>query len=151
MQRLGDARRRVYGFTLIEVMIVVAIIGIISALAYPQYTSYVQRSRLTEASATLSTVRVRLEQFYQDNRNYGSTATACGIAMPTGEFFDYSCNWGGGGTSQSFLISAAGKSSRNLSGFGFTVDHNRLQRTTAFTGESGLPVNCWLRRRGDVC
>ena len=149
--RPAPARGRQGGFTLIELMIAVAIIGIIAAVAYPQYTSYVQRSRLAEATGTLSTTRVRLEQFFQDNRNYGSTASACGVVMPTGDYFDYTCNWGAGATSQSFLLTAAGKASANMSGFTFTVDHNNLQRTTAFTGVTGLPVNCWLRRQGQTC
>lgn len=148
---LAAARRQHAGFTLIELMIAVAIVGIIAAVAYPQYTSYVQRSRLAEATGNLSTTRVRLEQFYQDNRNYGSTATGCGVTVPTGDYFDYSCNWGAGGTGQSFLLTAAGKSSANMGGFSFTVDHNNQQRTTAFTGASGLPVNCWLLRQGQTC
>lgn len=145
------ARARDAGFTLIELMITVAIIGIIAAVAYPQYTSYVQRSRLAEATGELSTTRVRLEQFFQDNRKYNSTASACGVVMPAGEFFDFSCNWGAGGTDQSFLLTATGKSSASMGGFTFTVDHNNLQRTTAFPGASGLPVNCWLRRQGQTC
>lgn len=149
--RAPAARGRHAGFTLIELMIAVAIVGIIAAVAYPSYTSYVQRSRLAEATGNLSTARVRLEQFYQDNRNYGSTNSACGVATPTGDYFDYSCNWGAGGTSQSFLLTATGKSSANMAGFTFTVDHTNLQRTTAFTGATGLPVNCWMRRVGQTC
>lgn len=148
---LSTARGLQAGFTLIELMITVAIVGIIAAVAYPSYTSYVQRSRIAEATGTLSTTRVRLEQFFQDNRNYGSTATDCGVVMPTGDFFDFSCTWGTGGTSQTFLLAATGKSSTNMSGFSFTVDHNNLQRTTAFPDASGLPVNCWLRRQGQTC
>lgn len=149
--RAATARGRLGGFTLIEVMITVAIIAIIAAVAYPQYTSYVQRSRMAEATGTLSTARVRLEQFYQDNRNYGSTASVCGVTDPTGDFFDYTCNWGAGGTSQSFVLTATGKASAGMTGFTFTVDNNNLQQTTAFPGASGLPVNCWLRRQGDTC
>lgn len=148
---LACARGRHAGFTLIELMIAVAIVAIIAAVAYPQYTSYVQRSRMAEATGNLSTTRVRLEQFFQDNRNYGSSSTACGVAMPTGDFFDYGCNWGAGGTSQTFLLTASGKASAGMGGFTFTVDHNNQQRTTAFTGASGLPVNCWLRRQGQTC
>ncbi len=139
------------GFTLIELMITVAIVAIIAAVAYPSYTDYVVRSRLAEASGTLSTTRVQLEQFYQDNRNYGSTAAVCGIAMPSGDYFDYTCNWGAGATSQSFLLTAAGKAGAGMSGYTYTVDNNNLQRTTAFVGAAGLPQNCWLRRKGDTC
>jgi type IV pilus assembly protein PilE len=147
----APARARFAGFTLIELMITVAIVAIIAAIAYPQYTTYVQRSRIAEATGTLSTTRVRLEQFYQDNRNYGSTATDCGIAMPTGDFFDFTCTWGASSSSQSFVLSAVGKSGTAMNGFTFTVDNNNTQQTTAFTGASGLPASCWLRRQGDTC
>jgi type IV pilus assembly protein PilE len=150
----STARAAQAGFTLIEMMIVVAIIGIIAAVAYPQYTSYVQRSRMAEATGNLSTLRVRMEQYYQDNRNFGSTAancTASGVVLPTGDFFDYSCAWGATASSQSFLLTATGKASANMNGFTFTVDQNNLQRTTSFPGASGLPVNCWLRRQGQTC
>ena len=139
------------GFTLIELMIAVAIVAIIAAVAYPQYTDYVQRSRIAEATSTLAATRVRLEQFYQDNRHYGSTATGCGVPAPTGEFFDYTCTWGASSSSQSFLLAATGKAAAGMDGFGFTVDQDNAQRTTAFVGASGLPANCWLRRRGDTC
>lgn len=139
------------GFTLIELMVTVAIVAIIAAVAYPQYTQYVVRSRLAEASGTLSATRVRLEQFYQDNRNYGSTAADCGVAMPAGDFFTYTCNWGAGGTSQSFLLTADGKAGAGMSGYTYTVDNNNLQQTTAYVGAAGLPQNCWLRRKGDTC
>lgn len=145
------ARTCAGGFTLIELMIVVAIVAIIASVAYPQYTGYVQRSRVAEATGMLSTTRVRLEQYYQDNRNYGATAAACGVAMPTGDHFTYSCNWGDGGSNQSFLLTATGKSSAGMGGYTFTVDHNNTQRTTAFVGATGLPANCWLLRPGGTC
>ena len=152
--RAVSVRGRHAGFTLIELMIAVAIVGIIAAVAYPQYTSYVQRSRLAEATGNLSTTRVRLEQVFQERRNYGSTAADCsasGVVLPTGDFFDYSCTWGSSSSSQSFLLTATGKTSANMAGFTFTVDQNNLQRTTAFPGAGGLPTNCWLRRQGQTC
>jgi len=144
-------RRRTAGFTLIELMITVAIVAILATVGYPSYTDYVRRGRLAEATGTLTATRVRLEQYYQDNRNYGSTASGCGVTMPTGDYFTYSCNWGGGGTAQSFLLTATGKSSASMSGYTFTVDQDNAQRTTAFVGAGSLPANCWLRRKGDTC
>ena len=139
------------GFTLIELMIAMAIVAIIASVAYPSYTGYTQRSRVAEATGSMSTTRVRLEQYYQDNRNYGSSASACGVAMPASDSFTYSCNWGAGATSQSFLITATGNAAANMSGFTFTVDQNNAQRTTAFVGASGLPANCWMKRPGGSC
>lgn len=136
------------GFTLIELMIAVAIIAILAAVALPAYTEYVQRSRISEATNELSTLRVRLEQYYQDNRNYGSTGTACGIAAPSSASFAFSCN-NGGGSSQTFLATAAGQGP--MAGFTFTINHDNVRQTTAFPGASGLPLNCWILRKGDGC
>lgn len=144
-------RKVIRGFTLIELMVTVAVMAVIASIAFPNYMEYVRRSRITEATGALATTRVKLEQYYQDNKNYGSTASACGIAMPSAKYFTFSCNWGAGGTSQSFLMTATGKASDGMGGYTFTVDHNNTQRTTAFPNAAGLPVNCWLKRKGDTC
>ncbi|MCH8856823.1 MAG: prepilin-type N-terminal cleavage/methylation domain-containing protein, partial [Proteobacteria bacterium] len=52
------------GFTLIEVMITVAIVAILAAVALPQYRDYVTRSRLADASTGLSTVRAQMERYF---------------------------------------------------------------------------------------
>jgi type IV pilus assembly protein PilE len=141
------------GFTLIELMVAVAIVAIIAAVAYPQYTSYVQRSRLVEATGTLSTARVRLEQYYQDNRNYGPAAASCGVAAPTGDYFTYTCTWGVDATTHqaTLLLTATGKATAGLDGYTYTVDQDNQQRTTAFPGAGNLPAGCWMRRQGDTC
>ena len=74
--------RRHQGFTLIELMIAVAIVAILSAIAIPSYTEYVQRSRIIEATSTLSSMRVKMEQYFQDNRSYVNACTA-GTVAPT--------------------------------------------------------------------
>jgi type IV pilus assembly protein PilE len=148
MRRPSVHCRHALGFTLIELMIAVAIVAIIASVAYPAYTENVQRSRLAGATSALSTTRVQLEQFFQDNRNYGSTSSACGVAMPTVAHFTLGCNHGSGGTSQGFLITATGTGS--MTGYVYTVDHDNRQRTTAFPGGS-VPAECWLQRRGATC
>ena len=70
---------RVAGFTLIEVMITVAVIAILAAVALPNYFDYVTRSRLVEAKTNLADMRTRLEQYFLDNRTY---PTACIASAP---------------------------------------------------------------------
>lgn len=139
------------GFTLIELMITVAVIGILAAVAYPSYTDYIRRGKISQATSELGAMRVRLEQYYQDNRNYGSTATTCPGTLPTAPAFTFSCVWGSSGTNQTFLATATGTAAGGMNGFTFTVNDANVQRTTAFVGATGLPVNCWMKRQGDAC
>lgn len=105
-------RKQQSGFTLIEIMVTVAILAIVASIALPSYTDYVRRSQLTEATTNLSDMRVRLEQFYQDNRTYLSTtlvgrAGDCGVLKPTGgaaRYFTYTCATSAAG--QQFVITA---------------------------------------------
>src|SRR5664279_3839562 len=64
------APHRVRGFTLIEVMIVVAIVAVLAAIALPSYTDYIRRGKIIDATSKLSDARVHLEQWFQDNRSY---------------------------------------------------------------------------------
>lgn len=70
------------GFTLLEVMIVVAVIGILAAIAFPSYTSYVTRSKRTECRAGLMQVMQQQERYFTQNNSYlAFTSTAANIPM----------------------------------------------------------------------
>jgi type IV pilus assembly protein PilE len=143
-------RREPRGFTLIELIVAIAIVGVLAAIAYPSYTAYVRRGKIVEALAELATVRVRLEQYYQDNRHYGSTASACGVSMPLQPSFSFACSWGPGATSQSFVVTATGLASASMDGYAYTVDDSNAQRTSLFEG-AAVTAACWLKKRGDSC
>jgi type IV pilus assembly protein PilE len=145
-----SATRHQAGFTLIELMIAVAIVGVLAALAYPSYTQYIRRGKIVEALGELSAVRVRLEQYYQDNRNYGSTATSCGVTLPVEPSFAFTCSWGASATSQSFLVTATGQASNGMSGYVYTIDDGNSQKTTQFEG-TAVTATCWIKKQSESC
>ena len=137
------------GFTLIEVMMVVAIVGILAAVAVPQYQDFVARGQLVEAHAGLGAFRVQMEQFYQDNRNYGG-AGACGITVaPPYKYFAHTCISTNAG--QGYTATATGSSGRVI-GFTFTINQQNQRQTTnapSGWGAASMPANCFITRKGE--
>jgi type IV pilus assembly protein PilE len=140
------------GFTLIEIMIVVGIVAILTAIALPSYSSYVLRSKLPEAFSTLSDLRIKLEQSYQDNSRYSDVAagTACppGVPMPTGKYFTYTCSAVDTDSAQTYTLTATGKDS--VSGFTYTVTNTNVRATTA-TAWGDTSSVCWVAKKGGEC
>jgi type IV pilus assembly protein PilE len=141
--------RRATGFTLIEVMIVVAMIAILAAIALPSYRDYVRRGQLPEAFTALADYRIKLEQYFQDNKNYGTTnggacanganAPSWNTFVPQGQKnFTYSCV-----TSVSGYTLTATGSGGMVDGHVYTINENNAQTTTQFKG-SAVTKNCWL-------
>lgn len=71
------------GFTLIELMIAVAIVGILASVAFPSYMSQVRQSRRSDAIQALSTIQLAQERWRANNPTYASTIAALGIVSPT--------------------------------------------------------------------
>lgn len=139
------------GFTLIEVMITVAIVAILSAIAIPAYSEYVLRARITEATNALSDMRLKMERFYQDNRRYDAVPPACTLntvappPSPTAHF-NYACNVTGRDT---YVVQAIGTGSMNL--FTFQIDQSNTRSTPSVPAGWVTSVSCWVQRRDGSC
>ena len=139
------------GFTLIELMIVITVIAVLAALALPAYNDYVTRGKIPEATSNLANLRVKMEQWYQDNRNYqDAAATACGVAMPVApavKYFTFACTNTGG--NQFFQLTATGTVS--MAGFVYTANESNVKSSTitkpGWTGNA----NCWATRKDGSC
>ena len=131
------------GFTLIEVMITVAIVAILVGIALPNYRDYVQRGRIVDATNALSATRARMEQWFQDNRTY--VGGPCATAQTVKEF-TVQCTGVSNPAATTYTISATG------GGFTFTVNEQGTPRTTAApAGWGTTPLNCWVARKGGTC
>lgn len=133
-------RRAQLGFTLMEVLITVVIVGILSAVAIPNYTQYVTRSRVAEAFSALGAAQLQAEQYWSNKRTYeGMTAPAASAN------FTYAVS---NDTASTYTITATGTA--KMTGFTYTTDQNGKHATTA-TPSWGTNANCWVDKKGGLC
>lgn len=143
------------GFTLIEVMIVVAIIAILASVAMSSYSDYVMRAKITDATAGLSDLRVRMEQSFQDNRSFLNLAgpiptpnTRCGAVLPVSrstDNFSFSCV----ATATTYTITATGQNA--MAGFSYTVDESNVRQTTGAHTGWATSASCWVTTKAGPC
>lgn len=138
--------RSYQGFSLIELMIAIAIISLLATIALPAYNDYVIRGRLVEATSTLADGRVKMEQFFQDNRTYVG-----GTCPGATDSFDYTCT---GLSLTAYTITATGKAGSLVSAFIYTINQANTRTTTGMKSGwngSALPANCWITKKGGTC
>lgn len=123
------------GFSLVEIMIVIAIIGILSSIALPAYNRYVTQAATTEATSGLATRRTVAEQYFQDNRTY--VGMPCN---PAGSKFNFNC---GAPDATTYTITATGVSDP-VNGFSYSVNQANVRSSTY----DGTTMACWQTAQG---
>jgi len=150
MRDVSVKTKGVNGFTLIEIMTVVAIIGILTAIAIPNYKDYVTRSKMAEAVSELSSYRVRMEQWFQDARSYQDSAgSGCGATTAsTAKHFSFECS---APTSTTYTVTATGTDS-DLSNMVLSIDQNNTKKTVSVPSGWTIPSsNCWVMSKSGSC
>jgi prepilin-type N-terminal cleavage/methylation domain-containing protein len=145
------------GFTLIEVMVVVAIVAILATIAIPNYRDYVIRGKLVDGTTGLSTFRANMERYFQDNRTYlpvsATIVPPCDASLPASQrtvgTFVMTCE---AATHTATNYKLIAKGSDGTLDFTFTLTMQDIKGTdSAATGWGVTPATCWLLKRGHTC
>ena len=139
--------KRQSGFTLIELMIVVVVVAILSAIALPAYSDYVIRSRLTEVYSALASAQSSAEQFWSNNRSYVGFNAAPGFPANNANFTYNLSNQ----TASTYTITATSVATGKVRGFAFTIDQNGSKATTAVPAGWTASATCWILKKGGEC
>src|SRR5688572_2993128 len=141
--------RHAKGFTVIELMIVVAIVAILSAIAVPGYNDYLMRSKISEAVANLSDMRVKMEQYFLDHRTYvGACAAGTVAPLPAGRYFTYACP---APTATTYTIIATGIPAQGMGGFTYQINHLNERSSDITAPGWTASLTCWTLRKDGSC
>jgi prepilin-type N-terminal cleavage/methylation domain-containing protein len=142
--------RRSAGFTLIELMITVAIVAILATIAYPSYRNYVIRGQVVNATDGLSAVSANMERYFQDNRTYlpvNGFTPPCSTAAPYATF-TVSCPTVLTATAYTLQASGSGVTTN----FTYTIDQAGNQSSAVTAPAPGAWIlNCpstWETKEG---
>ena len=86
---LPSTRKRFHGFSLMEVMIVVVIIGILAALAYPNLEKYLKRARQTEAKTNLSAIYTAQKTYFSLHQSYADDINKLDLSLVQGDPYTF--------------------------------------------------------------
>jgi len=98
------------GFTLVELMIVIAILGIVSAIAIPAYTGYIETARMTEAKNNIAALKLAEEEFFLENNQYFYDTSDSNTNLATASQGLWSASAGDSGVDFTYTVSGSGNS-----------------------------------------
>lgn len=142
------------GFTLIEVMITVAIIGILAAVALPAYNDYILRGQIVDATSGLSAMRADMERHYQDNRTYASIGTTfpapCDIDEAKRKIGSFTLSCEGTQDTTTFTLRAVGGGATSDFTYKIKADGTKSS-TVASKWGGGTCSSAWIVKKGQAC
>lgn len=137
------------GFTLIELMITVAIVAILASVALPSYTQYVVRGRLADGQKILATYALAQEQYFQNNNRYATAAdgTTCGVSVSGSAYsssdFTLSCTATATSSSNTYTAKLTGKTGKTVAGYEYQITDTGARKTNKFKNTDYTTLNCW--------
>lgn len=130
-------KRTQTGFSLIELMIAVAIVGILASVAFPSYQDYMRRGPRAEAQAHMMDIAGRQGQFLLDNRAYAGTVTTLGVTTPGTVSAKYTIAIATGNTPPTFTVTATPTGDQAKDKCGTLTLNSTGAKTASGTG------SCW--------
>ncbi len=129
--------KTIHGFTLIEVMIVIAIVGILTTIAYPSYQEYVIRADRSEGQALLNDAAARQERYFSQNSTYADTVAKLGYSSNRSANGRYTLSISNV-TATSYTLTATAARTDSKCG-NLTLDHAGAKGESG----SGSLSDCW--------
>ncbi|MGH8802332.1 MAG: type IV pilin protein, partial [Casimicrobiaceae bacterium] len=131
-------------------MLVLVILAILAGIAYPSYSTHIQRGRILEAVTRLSEARARMEQYFLDQRAYVDASGSCGVPPPAaagGDAFALVCT----ATASTYTYTATGIHGGSMAAFAYSIDQTGLRTTVAVPAAWTLRDQCWTIRQDGLC
>jgi type IV pilus assembly protein PilE len=125
------------GFTLIELMVVVAIIGILASVAYPNYTEFVRKGRRADAQAVMMDISLRQQQVFLQQKSYAADIGALGYAVPDATKGYYTITTSAVATPPGYSVKAAATGAQASDKCG------ELELVSTGEKKAALTSGCW--------